>query len=166
MAPKQPPALRYIDGLLSQHTYIPEDFRMWILEWPARMAISCLWPGIPLVRSTHNKDDQPHGVIWLPYKRESPELLALLFKRRTPHARFIPALLLWRDDFRTMWLVFEKDDEQPDLFGSVLILNDQMRGETSAVFPDRWKISEEVQWAYDGLERGLLEDLGAILSFT
>lgn len=24
----------------------PEDLRMWLLEWPARAAIACLWPGL------------------------------------------------------------------------------------------------------------------------
>jgi hypothetical protein len=24
----------------------PEDFKMWLLEWPARAAIACLWPGL------------------------------------------------------------------------------------------------------------------------
>ncbi|KAJ7665080.1 hypothetical protein DFH06DRAFT_985784, partial [Mycena polygramma] len=37
----------YIDALLSQHNYIPEDFRLWILEWPARAVIACAWPGLP-----------------------------------------------------------------------------------------------------------------------
>ncbi|KAF9560329.1 hypothetical protein CPC08DRAFT_690116 [Agrocybe pediades] len=142
----------YIDGLLSQYPYIPEDFRMWILEWPARMAICCFWPGTPLVLSTDTKYDQPDGVIWLPYKRECPELLALAFKQRTPDARFIPALLLWRCDYITMWLIFEKDDAHPDLFGSILIIDEQRMGETSAAFPARWKVSAEVTWAYDGRE--------------
>ncbi|KAJ7249413.1 hypothetical protein C8J57DRAFT_1079599 [Mycena rebaudengoi] len=38
----------YIDALLSQHNDIPEDFCIWILEWPAaRAAINCSWPGLP-----------------------------------------------------------------------------------------------------------------------
>ncbi|THG97997.1 hypothetical protein EW026_g4113 [Hermanssonia centrifuga] len=24
----------------------PEDFKMWLLEWPARAAIACIWPGL------------------------------------------------------------------------------------------------------------------------
>ncbi|KAF4611671.1 hypothetical protein D9613_003681 [Agrocybe pediades] len=142
----------YIDGLLSQHPHIPEDFRIWILEWPARMAICCMWPGLPLVHSTTMKYDQPNAVIWLPHKSECPELLALAFKQRTPEARFIPALLLWRDHNITMWLIFEKDDAHPELFGSVLILHDQRMRETSSEFPARWNVSAEVRWTYDGRE--------------
>ncbi|KAJ7665082.1 hypothetical protein DFH06DRAFT_1323471 [Mycena polygramma] len=36
----------YIEALLAQHNYIPEDFRLWILEWPARAVIACAWPGL------------------------------------------------------------------------------------------------------------------------
>ncbi|KAJ6600024.1 hypothetical protein DFH09DRAFT_1021400 [Mycena vulgaris] len=37
----------YIDTLLTQHNYIPEDFRLWILEWPERAVIACAWPDLP-----------------------------------------------------------------------------------------------------------------------
>ncbi|KAJ7249424.1 hypothetical protein C8J57DRAFT_961145, partial [Mycena rebaudengoi] len=37
----------YVDALLDQHNYLPDSFRLYILEWPARAAISCLWPGLP-----------------------------------------------------------------------------------------------------------------------
>ncbi|KAF8816401.1 hypothetical protein BYT27DRAFT_7025857, partial [Phlegmacium glaucopus] len=30
-----------------QHNKIPEEFRLWILEWPARVAVRCQWPGLP-----------------------------------------------------------------------------------------------------------------------
>ncbi|KAJ7932780.1 hypothetical protein B0H13DRAFT_2307440 [Mycena leptocephala] len=37
----------YLDALLDQHDDLPEEFRLWILEWPARAAINCYWPGLP-----------------------------------------------------------------------------------------------------------------------
>ncbi|KAJ6572137.1 hypothetical protein B0H19DRAFT_1373024 [Mycena capillaripes] len=37
----------YVDALLAQHNHLPEDFRLWILEWPARAVIACAWPGLP-----------------------------------------------------------------------------------------------------------------------
>ncbi|KAJ7825459.1 hypothetical protein B0H13DRAFT_1918618 [Mycena leptocephala] len=37
----------YIDALLDQQAYLPDDFRIWILEWPAKAAIACCWPGLP-----------------------------------------------------------------------------------------------------------------------
>ncbi|KAJ7983189.1 hypothetical protein DFH06DRAFT_978220, partial [Mycena polygramma] len=36
-----------IHALLDQHDYLPEDFRIWILEWPAKAVIACCWPGLP-----------------------------------------------------------------------------------------------------------------------
>ncbi|KAJ7154656.1 hypothetical protein C8R46DRAFT_1297191 [Mycena filopes] len=47
----------YIDALLAQHNYIPDDFRFWILEWPARAAIACAWPGLPAVYVHQGTDD-------------------------------------------------------------------------------------------------------------
>ncbi|KAJ7603167.1 hypothetical protein FB45DRAFT_963143 [Roridomyces roridus] len=37
----------YVDHILAQHDYIPEDFRLWILEWPNKAVIACAWPGLP-----------------------------------------------------------------------------------------------------------------------
>ncbi|KAJ7075725.1 hypothetical protein B0H15DRAFT_649676 [Mycena belliarum] len=31
----------YIEALLAQHDYLPDDFRIWILEWPAKAVIAC-----------------------------------------------------------------------------------------------------------------------------
>ncbi|KAJ7154618.1 hypothetical protein C8R46DRAFT_440921 [Mycena filopes] len=47
----------YIDALLAQHNYIPDDFRFWILEWPARAAIACAWPGLPDVYVPEGTDE-------------------------------------------------------------------------------------------------------------
>ncbi|KAF4611947.1 hypothetical protein D9613_003764 [Agrocybe pediades] len=139
----------YIDALLSQYPYIPEDFRLWILEWPAKMAISCVWPGLRHVYSHLTKFDQPIGVNWLSYQKECPKLLALAYKQGTPGARFIPGHLIWKGCFETVWLIFEKDDSAPGLFGSVLILDEYE--EDSAVFPEQWQISSDVEYRYDGL---------------
>ncbi|KAJ7137638.1 hypothetical protein C8R46DRAFT_611477 [Mycena filopes] len=46
----------YIDALLAQHNYIPDDFQFWILEWPARAAIACAWPGLPGEYVHHGTD--------------------------------------------------------------------------------------------------------------
>ncbi|KAJ7474485.1 hypothetical protein B0H11DRAFT_1334302 [Mycena galericulata] len=38
----------YVDELLLYNQVdIPEEFRLWVLEWPARAAINCIWPGLP-----------------------------------------------------------------------------------------------------------------------
>ena len=32
----------------NEKCYIPADYRMWIMEWPTRAALGCLWPGLRL----------------------------------------------------------------------------------------------------------------------
>ncbi len=61
----------YIDALLSQHPAIPEDFRIWILEWPARLAIGCMWPGLPFIDSSTESAMRRPGVNWLGHKTSS-----------------------------------------------------------------------------------------------
>ncbi|KAJ7619589.1 hypothetical protein FB45DRAFT_1095914 [Roridomyces roridus] len=47
----------YLDHILAQHNYIPEDFRLWILEWPNKAVIACAWPGLPAVYCAEDADD-------------------------------------------------------------------------------------------------------------
>ncbi|KAJ7619606.1 hypothetical protein FB45DRAFT_161714 [Roridomyces roridus] len=47
----------YLDHILAQHNYIPEDFRLWILEWPNKAVIACAWPGLPEVYCAEDADD-------------------------------------------------------------------------------------------------------------
>lgn len=65
----------YIDGLMRQHPYVPETFRVWILEWPARAVIGCVWPGLPNLYSRGPCVDNVHrieGTNWLaPVPRRS-----------------------------------------------------------------------------------------------
>ncbi|KAJ7907176.1 hypothetical protein B0H13DRAFT_2502891 [Mycena leptocephala] len=37
----------YIDALLDQHDYLPDDFRIRIFERPAKVVIACFWPELP-----------------------------------------------------------------------------------------------------------------------
>ena len=99
----------YITTLREQFTgseaEIPEDFQMYILEWPARMAIACMWPGLPFVDSQTGGIQRQFGINYLAL---SPQLSALVFKHQLPEACFIPALLTWRTPFETSWLMFDK----------------------------------------------------------
>ncbi|KAF4612028.1 hypothetical protein D9613_003675 [Agrocybe pediades] len=109
----------YIDGLLAQHsTAIPEEFRLWILEWPAKMAIFGIWPGLPMVRFPHRTVRMPSGVNWMAY--DTPLLQALVYDKGSldPKENLTPALLVWRTSEYTRWLLF--DEEEPELFGRVL----------------------------------------------
>lgn len=124
----------YIDSLLCQYPAIPEDFRIWILEWPARLAIGSTWPGLPFVDSSTRSAMRRHGVNWLGHKSSSPKLRAALYKRtHAEHYRFIPGLIIWRDTSTTDWLVF--DETNPDLFGRVYVIDILESPSRSAVIP-------------------------------
>jgi len=106
----------YIATLREQFTgpeaEIPEDFYMYILEWPARMAIGCMWPGLPFVDSQTDGIQRQFGINYLALP---PQLSALVFKHQLPEACFIPGLLTWRTPSSTSWLVFDKTPH--DRFG-------------------------------------------------
>jgi len=99
----------YMATLRSQCTgpeaEIPEDYEMYILEWPACMAIACMWPGLPFVDSQTDSVQRQYGINYLAH---SPQLSALVFKYNLPEVCFIPALLTWRNSASTSWLLFDK----------------------------------------------------------
>jgi len=84
---------------------IPEDFEMYILEWPARMAVACMWPGLPFVDSPTTSVQRQSGINYLALP---PQLSALVFKYQLPESCFIPGLLTWRNSVSTSWLLFDK----------------------------------------------------------
>ncbi|KAJ7619615.1 hypothetical protein FB45DRAFT_161751 [Roridomyces roridus] len=47
----------YLDHIYAQHNYIPEEFRLWILEWPNKAVIGCAWPGLPAAYCAEEADD-------------------------------------------------------------------------------------------------------------
>ncbi|KAF9560317.1 hypothetical protein CPC08DRAFT_708127 [Agrocybe pediades] len=110
----------YIEGLLDQYPAIPEEYRLWILEWPEKMVVFGIWPGLPLVRFDGDTIHMHHGVSWLGYSK--PLLLALVYSKGAPAIQdnLMPALLVWRTSEHTHWLLFDKDE--PGLFGRVLII--------------------------------------------
>ncbi|PPQ83852.1 hypothetical protein CVT25_000912 [Psilocybe cyanescens] len=122
----------YIDALLAQYSAVPEEFRIWILEWPARLAIACMWPGLPFNDCYRGNSMRRYGVNWLGYRNNSPELLAVICNHKTPDVKFIPGLLIWRAFTTTEWLIFDQEDIA--LFGRVYI-TDFMKLESSVVIP-------------------------------
>lgn len=99
----------YIETLLAQcftpEAEIPEDFEMYILEWPARMAIGGAWPGLPFVDSQMQSIQRADGINFL---TPSSQLSALVFKHTLPEACWIPALLIWHSPRATTWVLFDK----------------------------------------------------------
>ncbi|KAF9540149.1 hypothetical protein CPC08DRAFT_717339 [Agrocybe pediades] len=109
----------YIDALLSQYPAVPEEFRLWIMEWPARMAPFGMWPGSPFTYHHVVTFEEANGTNWLAYLPEgSPALLTLLHRHPSHKDHFIPALLAWKEDYQAHWLIFAKDE--PELFGRVI----------------------------------------------
>ncbi|KAF9536084.1 hypothetical protein CPC08DRAFT_731706, partial [Agrocybe pediades] len=107
----------YIEALLSQYPAIPEELELWILEWPARTVIFSIWPGSPFTYYQEFTRDQVDGINWLAYVPEgSPSLLTLVHRNPIHYYHQMPALLIWTDEAKILWLIF--DTNEPELFGS------------------------------------------------
>jgi len=99
----------YIDDLMRQHPYVPEAFQVWILEWPARAVIGCVWPGLPNLYSREPCVDNVHrmdGTNWL--APVPPTVCAIPFQNCTPEAEFIPALFIFHHNQATVWLMLDE----------------------------------------------------------
>ncbi|KAF9560343.1 hypothetical protein CPC08DRAFT_708151 [Agrocybe pediades] len=115
----------YINALLSQYPAVPEEFRLWIMEWPARMVPFGMWPGSPFTFHNAVTFEEADGTNWLAYLPEgSPSLFTLLHSHPSHDDHCIPALLFWKDDLRAYWLIF--DQGEPELFGRVFVSDSDM----------------------------------------
>ncbi|EDR00816.1 uncharacterized protein LACBIDRAFT_313023 [Laccaria bicolor S238N-H82] len=106
---------QYIDDLIDQHPYVPEAFRVWILEWPAKAVIGCNWPGLPNVHAGRDIADNVHRIEGnnslapLP-----PTICALPFMNYTAAAHFIPALFIFHGQQSTVWLMLDERESLRD----------------------------------------------------
>ncbi|KAJ7249425.1 hypothetical protein C8J57DRAFT_689658 [Mycena rebaudengoi] len=114
----------YVDTLLDQHNYLPDDFRLYILEWPARATVNCLWPGLP--QRFFELDEGADGIV-LPEGCNflscvpGPSILKHpgrpidddhtfrppLVHIITHRGKEFPALLVWQEHYMT-WLILEE----------------------------------------------------------
>lgn len=127
----------YLDTLLKEHQYLPDDFCLWVLEWPARAAIRGSWPGLPVCgppRSIADDVENIGGYNWL--GSSPPRISAMMFGRR-PYGS-IPELCLWVGHGEVTWLSLDKRDE--------------LRGKVYEVYTDGYCQATE-----DGLD-----DLGVV----
>ncbi|KAF9556241.1 hypothetical protein CPC08DRAFT_765372 [Agrocybe pediades] len=108
---------------LGQYPAIPEAFRLWILEWPEKMAMFGLWPALPMVEHGSKWLEIPFEVNWIAYGSGNPLLCTLVYDKGSANIteNLTPALLLWRTDHHSWWLLF--DEEKPELFGRVLCID-------------------------------------------
>lgn len=135
---------QYINDLMDQHPYIPEAFRIWILEWPAKAVIGCVWPGLPNVHSQSEAVDNVHRIegnnLLAPLP---PTVCALPHMNYSPDAHFIPALSIFhgRDDI--VWLML---DERDSLRDKVYILVETARSLFDGSSDPRWPGDIDNNW--------------------
>ncbi|KAJ7983195.1 hypothetical protein DFH06DRAFT_943304, partial [Mycena polygramma] len=92
----------YINTLLDQHDYLPEDFRIWILEWPAKAVIGCCWPGLP---HRYYGAEETDGIERMcgcnSLGKIPPVVYTMVFRRSEEVAVDVPALLVWENEGST-----------------------------------------------------------------
>lgn len=106
----------YVDSLLTQYPRLPEDFRLWILEWPTRAAIGCVWPGLPRVacyRVLADDIERFNGTNWL--ETIPPMVSAVTWTVPDPLDTFdtfdfLPAILIRAHSYH-IWLILDDDEE-------------------------------------------------------
>jgi hypothetical protein len=105
----------FVDKLLRQYHFLPEDFRLWILEWPEKAVVGGSWPGLPRKRYQGEYADGIHvraGENWIAFPQISAIFLADGVNKMVES---MPALLVWQDQKAT-WLIL---DERRNLSGKV-----------------------------------------------
>ncbi|KAL0954131.1 hypothetical protein HGRIS_005272 [Hohenbuehelia grisea] len=112
----------YLDTLLAQYNWLPEDFSMWILEWPARATFGWVWPGLPSDdfsgETTFHRSSGINtlgimppevGAVLFVYPRDEEEMPDGNIKKR-PDDFVAPALLVWEDPAdHQVWLILGED---------------------------------------------------------
>lgn len=109
----------FVEKLLGQYPFLPEEFRLWILEWPEKAVIGGSWPGLPRKRYQDEYADGIHvreGENWIAF----PQISAFIWADRNKTAEYIPALLVWREKTQVTWLIL---DERRDMSGKVFTID-------------------------------------------
>ncbi|KAJ6544365.1 hypothetical protein B0H19DRAFT_903165, partial [Mycena capillaripes] len=102
----------YSDALLDQHDYLPDDFRIWILEWPAKAVIACCWPGLPDTYWARWETDGIERIEGCNFLGRIPPVVHTVQITQIGQIEQrveidVPALLIWEDNrvFPMTWLV-------------------------------------------------------------
>ncbi|KJA23075.1 hypothetical protein HYPSUDRAFT_40196 [Hypholoma sublateritium FD-334 SS-4] len=156
----------YIDQLLQQYPKVPDTFKLWILEWPSRIVIQGLSPFDSLQEAKYDSFNRRNGVNWIALN--PPQILTLVYSPGADKGGFevIPALLAFRSQSLTAWIIF---DDRPELSGRVYTSYDYVdfvdteladTTELGALHPDwiayisfLWKKQAE-SWHPNGVDRG------------
>lgn len=115
-------ALRY------QITHVPEDFELWIMEWPAKAAFDCFWPGLPH-EWDHERDWGHRRRGWNLLANFPLQLFCMNFRTmvRSEDGEFkalsttLPGLPIWASDNNqpSLWLILGTP-ESHDFAGRVI----------------------------------------------
>ena len=113
----------YVAVLLRQYGHLPEAYRLWILEWPARAVIGCCWPGLPFTECTRSMADgvkRREGWNWLGFMPS--QVTSLSWEHWTSPSQpgqlsdpspvlaydRLPGILVWTDPYSRLWLVLDQ----------------------------------------------------------
>ncbi|KAJ7100022.1 hypothetical protein B0H15DRAFT_818401 [Mycena belliarum] len=99
----------YIDALLAQHDYLPDDFRIWILEWPAKAVIGCHWPGLPAKYFSEFRSVGLGSFVGCNFLGCIPPVVHTIVFTRIGRSEEevelkVPALLAWEDGQGKTWI--------------------------------------------------------------
>ncbi|KAJ7596652.1 hypothetical protein C8J56DRAFT_917989 [Mycena floridula] len=127
----------FVNAVSKQHPYVPEDFALWILEWPERAVIGSVWPNLPFeeipeaVRSGASREgwnflaNEPVAVFELQF--------GSAFTNPNPKEALPcgPALPIWETQLgeQSVWLILDSDDDE-DRKGKVYRVNKMTTDET------------------------------------
>jgi hypothetical protein len=112
----------YLDTLLEEHSYLPEEFCIWILEWPARAVIGGSWPGLPCTDPGLLEGDDVAGLQGSNCLGHMPPQVSIVYRCYIPAGHetrvwdMLPALLVWTSRFSYIWLAL---DERESMCGKV-----------------------------------------------
>jgi hypothetical protein len=106
----------YLDALLKQHDYIPEAFRLWILEWPARAVIGNTWPGLPYNECTPDMADSADRREGVNRLGCTPPRVSIVDYENTDSGEdeasaesdILPGLLIWSGCNGHTWLMLDR----------------------------------------------------------
>ncbi|KAL0961140.1 hypothetical protein HGRIS_006112 [Hohenbuehelia grisea] len=95
----------YLDAIAAfPGVHIPEDFAMWIMEWPECAVIKCMWPGLPLDQGYRARYYAGHRAGWNCLGMIPPTVLAFTMMEEIDLGlntfTRTPGLLLW-DQFNS-----------------------------------------------------------------
>ncbi|KAJ7600580.1 hypothetical protein C8J56DRAFT_1156917 [Mycena floridula] len=127
----------FIDAVLKQYPHIPEDFSLWILEWPERAVIGSVWPNLPF-------EEVPEAILsgasregWNFLANEPVCVFELQFG--TTYQDNVPprgpALPIWETQLReaAVWLSLDDDEDRK---GKVYRVTDMVANEIGPIAAD------------------------------